>query len=313
MNTVRLSTVSFLDVKVPIEKDGSLATSLFSKPSATFHYLSAKSNHPPHTIKALPKSQFIRICRICSSTTDYWKHATEFIKFFTKRRYKPANLNKLATEVSRMDRNDILCYNTRNKSERIPFVITWHQQLQGIPKVIHSAYKAVIKKYPGFQNTFKELPAYRRPKNLMSHLAKSRYTSKVTPENIPKRESETFIRNCFNKSETITNTLPKRSAKIQGGSPTDRSVIYAATCKKCQLMYIGQTGDAINCRFNRHCSDILCYPNQCELPKHFRYGDCSIQTDLSVSILEKVKGSEYLQNTKKINGLYVWILFILMV
>ena len=54
-----------------------------------------------------------------------------------------------------MGRNDLLCYNTRNKSERIPFVITWHQQLQGIPKVIHSAYKAVIKKYPGFQNTFK--------------------------------------------------------------------------------------------------------------------------------------------------------------
>ena len=128
----------------------------------------------------------------------------------------------------------------------------------------------------------------------MSHLAKSRYTRKVTPENIPKRESKTFISNCFNKSETITNT-----SKIQGGSPTDRSVIYAATCKKCQLMYIGQTGDAHYCRFNRHRSDILCYPNQCELPKHFRHGDCSFQTDLSVSILEKVKGSEYLRKYKE--------------
>ena len=38
-----------------------------------------------------------------------------------------------------MDRNDLLCYNTRNRSERIPFVLTWHQQLQGIPKVIQSA------------------------------------------------------------------------------------------------------------------------------------------------------------------------------
>ena len=92
-----------------------------------------------------------------------------------------------------MGRNDLLCYNTRNKSERIPFVITWHQQLQGIPKVIHSAYKAVIKKYPGFQNTFKESPivVYRKPKNLMSLLAKRRYTNKVTPENIPIKESKT--------------------------------------------------------------------------------------------------------------------------
>ena len=80
-----LLTVSFLDFKVTIEKDGFLPTALFSKPSATFQYLSARSNHPPHTIKALPKSQFICIHRISSSTTDYWTHATKFIKFFTKR------------------------------------------------------------------------------------------------------------------------------------------------------------------------------------------------------------------------------------
>ena len=64
-------------------------------------------------------------------------------------------------------------------------------------------------------------------------------------------------------------------------------------------MYIGQTGDALNCRFNRHRSDILCYPNQCELPKHFHYGDCSSETDLSVSILEKVRGSEYWRKYKE--------------
>ena len=55
----------------------------------------------------------------------------------------------------------------------------------------------------------------------MLYLAKSRYTNKVTPENIPKKELKTFISNCFNTSETISNTLLKRSAKIQGGSPTD--------------------------------------------------------------------------------------------
>ena len=156
-------------------------------------------------------------------------------------------------------------------------------------------------KYPGFRNTFKEPPivAYRRPKNLMSHLAKRRYANKVSQEYISKKESKTFISNCFNTSETITNILLKRSAKIQGGSPTDRSVIYVATCKKCQLMYTGQTGDDLNCRFKRHRSDILCFPNRCELPKHFRYGDCSFETDLAVSVLEKVKGSEYLRKYKE--------------
>ena len=86
----------------------------------------------------------------------------------------------------------------------------------------------------------------------MSHLAKCRFTNKVTPENKPIKESKTLIGNCFNKSGNITNTLLKRSAKIRVGSTTDQSVIYAATCKKCQLMYVGQTRYACNCRFNRH-------------------------------------------------------------
>ena len=61
----------------------------------------------------------------------------------------------------------------------------------------------------------------------MSHLAKLRYTNNVTPENIPIKESKTFISNCFHKSETITNTLLKRSAKFSVVSPLIE-VIYAA-------------------------------------------------------------------------------------
>ena len=116
---------------------------------------------------------------------------------------------------------------------------------------------------------------------------------------MPEKKSTSFTGSCFNKSETITNTSSKRSAKLQGGSPTDWSVVYAVTCKKCQLMYAGPIRDALNCRFNIHRSDILCYPNPFELQKHFRYGDWSFETDLSLSIFEKVKGFEYLQKYKK--------------
>ena len=78
-------------------------------------------------------------------------------------------------------------------------------------------------------------------------------------------------------------------------------------------MYIGQTGDAFNCRFNRHRSDILCYPNRRELPKHFCYGDCVLkQTCLCLS-WKKLQDLNIYKNTKKINGLCLWILLILMV
>ena len=44
-------------------------------------------------------------------------------------------------------------------------------------------------------------------------------------------------------------------------------------------IYIRQTGDQLNSRFNRHRSDIRCYPDYCE-------------KDLKISILKKAKGSE---------------------
>ena len=57
-------------------------------------------------------------------------------------------------------------------------------------------------------------------------------------------------------------------------------------------MYIGQTRDTLNCRFNRHRSDILCY------------GDCSFEADLSVPSWKKLNDMNIYENTKKINGLY---------
>ena len=68
-------TVNFLDVTVKVEKKGTLATTRFANPTASYQHLRAKSSHPFHTVKALLKSQFIKIRKICTFTSDYWKHA----------------------------------------------------------------------------------------------------------------------------------------------------------------------------------------------------------------------------------------------
>ena len=62
--------VTFLDTKVKF-KDGKLVTELHTKPSASFQYLHSTLYHPSHTFKAITKSQFIRIRRICSTLDDY--------------------------------------------------------------------------------------------------------------------------------------------------------------------------------------------------------------------------------------------------
>ena len=73
--------VTFLDTKVKFN-NGKLVTELYAKPSASFQYLHRTSYHPPHTFRAMKKSQFIRIRRICITLEDHWAHATKFISFF---------------------------------------------------------------------------------------------------------------------------------------------------------------------------------------------------------------------------------------
>ena len=67
MDSYSTLTVNFLDVTVKVEKNGTLSTTLFAKPAASCQYLHAKSSNPFHTMKALPKSQVVRICRIVLS------------------------------------------------------------------------------------------------------------------------------------------------------------------------------------------------------------------------------------------------------
>ena len=70
-------TVNFLDVKVNLQED-KISTTLYSKPTDA-HHLNVISCHPNHTIKHIPKGQFIRIRRILSTDLEYLKHAKQLV------------------------------------------------------------------------------------------------------------------------------------------------------------------------------------------------------------------------------------------
>ena len=126
-----------------------------------------------------------------------------------KRGYKKPALLKIANEISKIGMRTLLEYKYREKSERIPSVLTWHHQVQNISKVIHSSYSTVAKKFPEFKTVFKELhvAAYRRPKSLSSYLVKNRYTLKENSTPKEQCKSKTMIKRCINPLTTITNQI----------------------------------------------------------------------------------------------------------
>jgi len=62
-------------------------------------------------------------------------------------------------------------------------------------------------------------------------------------------------------------------------------VIYAAICKKCDKIYVGQTGEQLKERFSKHRYDAKKRPDNSELAEHF-HKDHSFDKDLEVLILQ---------------------------
>lgn len=102
-------SVSFLDVRVNInELTNCIETEPYYKPTSTFSYLHAKSNHPWHCIKSIPLSQYIRLRRICSSTATFIENAKLITSAFTRRGYPYSILKKHFEAVMSFHRSEVL-------------------------------------------------------------------------------------------------------------------------------------------------------------------------------------------------------------
>ena len=103
----------------------------------------------------------------------------------------------------------------------------------------------------------------------------------------------------MNPLSIITNQISKQTCAIQVLS---KSVIYAAEYMKHKLLYIGQTGDHFYNHFNRHKSDVGCYPDCCELSKHFHNNDFDFEKHLKISISGNIMVHKPKDSISKISG-----------
>ena len=292
--------VNFLDMTVRLQND-KITTEVFSKPIDTHTYLHATSFHPPSTILSLPKTQFIRIRRICTDITDFKKHAQHFIDFFISRGYRHSNLTKIATEIEKTDRDSLLTPQTKPRTadhpSRVVFSTTWHPRLRFLQRFLNRSHSQLSTEHPQLKSTFPEPPivAFRKNKTIRDSLVRARIGTESPPS--PKQHTtqqglSTKLHGSMSSSSTLTNAQSNISVIVKPGSAIEKNVIYAAECNKCNLLYIGQTSQQLNERFNGHRSDILNHPTRCELPQHFHDNACSFDNDLQVYILQRnVNGS----------------------
>ena len=68
---------------------------------------------------------------------------------------------------------------------------------------------------------------------------------------------------------------------------TTDNVIYCIECKKCQAQYIGQTGDTLRKRFDKHRNSVEKKDNTKAIGQHYNQPGHSL-SDMTVTVVEKV-------------------------
>ena len=207
-------------------------------------------------------------------------------------------------EVRRMKRDELLVYKKQGNvsTNRIPLVLTYHHKLEGISSIIRDAYSKSITKYPTLKSLFPEQPmvAFRRTRNISDKVVRAKHhiqTSSNTPALLSQGRSK--LEKSMNRTQTISNSQTQRTCHIQGGRAGTVGSIYAAECTKHGNMYIGQTKRKLSNRFTNHRFDVINRPEACKLAEHFNGNNCSFDTDLRVSVLEQVSGSQALREYKE--------------
>ena len=162
----------------------------------------------------------------------------------------------------------------------------------------------MIEQFPNLKCIFLEAPflSFRRNKNLRNQLLhtslttgteKSSEQSGYSTPCLSKRGKGCKLCLFMSNTNVITNKLSHKSCYTSGGKCSTTDTIYAADCTRHSLIYVGQSSQKLNSRFNGHRSDIKVKPKTCELSQHFHNSkEYSIDRDLKVYILQdNVTGS----------------------
>ena len=281
--------VNFLDVSVLLQ-NGIITTTIYSKPTDSHLYLNVNSSHPEHVIKNIPKSQFLRLRRICSDSCDFMTKCNTFINYFINQGYNKDHLIHQAKSIQLMKQEDLLVTKTNTKNNETPiFVTTWHPTLKSLPAILRQSHHH-LENDSKLSKIFKEKPivAFKRKKTIGNHVVRSDILkAKKTVTSCSPCKNCKKMCHLINTYAAVTNVNNGRSTYLECNSNcTTREVIYAARCKVHNLIYIGHTGDELRTRFSKHRYDAKARPGNNELTAHIFEHKHDFEKDIDVTILK---------------------------
>ena len=258
-HTISASDISFLDINLRITNDR-ISTSIHYKVTDTHSYLHKQSSHPRHCKDGLPRSQLLRLRRLCSDDSDFLEKGKEMISFFVQRGYCASSLQRDLDAIQRVNRNNVIKQQdseSRNRS-RIPLVLTFHPLSERIKRILVSNFN-ILSGDPQTKEIFPQPPlvAYRRDCNVRDALVHTADRNQPGPHVGTSPCTHNRCRTCDYISRDSTLQGPQCSFNIKDAFTCKSSgLVYAISCRRCSAVYIGETGRTLRERFGEHLRSI---------------------------------------------------------
>ncbi len=288
--------VPFLDTLTQL-KNGSIHTTLYSKPTDAHSYLLPSSCHPPHTFKGIPYSQALRVRRICSEPEEEDVNLDLLKKHLLKRQYNEQVIDTQIRKARNIDRTSLLKYNPKKKSDRVPLVTTYNPAFNQIRQILNR-HSHILNDDDRLKEVFPSPPllSFRRPRNLrdLTVCAKLRSPDHEEPPGCRKcKAKRCSVCPFIQVSAKFTSSATGETFPITSSIHCKSSwVIYLITCTHCSLQYVGKTTTQLYTRFTNTKSDIKLKKKKLPIVDHFNSPGHSVN---NISLM----GIEYINSHKE--------------
>ena len=153
------TSINFLDVTVSLI-GGKINTNLYVKPTDSHQYLHSSSCHPFHCKNGIPYSQALRLNRICSDPSSFYKRCNDLEKWLKERGYSEREVGKQVLRATSFSRDSLLDReSTRDEQSKITFNLTYYPAFQNVKKILAELHLLLTPMLPIklFLQTFQQL------------------------------------------------------------------------------------------------------------------------------------------------------------
>lgn len=230
--------------------------------------LSARSCHPPHTIRAIPIGELTRAKRNCSSIEGYTEERNKVCERLKDRDYPDWILKRAQDRVDHVDRSSLLntVTNRKGNRSRVVFSTPYSTDYTNICKIIKK-HLPVLTSDPVISEVLSDglQCVARRATTLGNKLCPSLIQTTQTHQ--PSWLKHLGCYRCghnicicckfINVSRIFTSTNTGLIYNVKQYINCNTTfVVYLITCHTCNTQYVGSTMCKLKDRFRRHLSDV---------------------------------------------------------